>query len=478
MDDRPLFTRRRVLTVTGAAVGTAAVSTTGYASTDQPEQESSPIEWQQTYSESEADQASAVVQRNDGGYAFVADVYDTSTTDATDSEVWLVTTDSEGTVQWETHPGGDKWHYPTDLLQTDDGGYLIACSRKDEDDAGLVKTAPDGSLAWTFTYQGPPEENEESWDQPEDEESSTETFYSVTRGPDGGYVVAGQTGKTGERPVLVHVSETGELQEEKVFDVDGFQSVTQGADGGYVVVGSTEDDDGVAMHVDESFEVIWTTRLSEVDSLEEAITTQAGGHAVSGTFAVEGDEDGGFHLATLDANGSVQFSKVYSENDDLEEFTAGLAQTANGGFVLTGHADADRVVRFIGTGPDGMQRSAENLGDETASPPNGNPVAPTDDGGAIATYTANMGDGPDNIGLVKLGAEFTAAQPSPTPDDSATPTDTETQTATESDTPTKTDDGRADQSEPTQTAGGGTTDPTDTATSTDTSGSDEDDCKI
>jgi len=105
--------------------------------------------WNETYGGTSDDEASALVQTVDGGYALAG--Y-TRSLGAGNSDFWLVKTDSAGNEQWNKTYGGKGWDEANALVQTVDGGYALAGLTTSygagSADAWLVKTDVEGGLAW------------------------------------------------------------------------------------------------------------------------------------------------------------------------------------------------------------------------------------------------------------------------------------------------------------------------------------------
>jgi hypothetical protein len=136
------------------------------------------LEWQQYFGGAETDRGYSAQQTGDGGYimtgytdSFGAGLYD----------LYLVKTDAQGTADWSQTFGGTGRDYGYSVVQTSDGGYLAAgytlSFGAGGDDVYLVRTDGDGNLQWQTTYGG----------------SASDVGYAVANTSDGGYVVAGHT---------------------------------------------------------------------------------------------------------------------------------------------------------------------------------------------------------------------------------------------------------------------------------------------
>jgi len=131
---------------------------------------------------------------------------------------------------------GDRggWDRGTAVLQTSDGGYVVAGITESfgaqGSDVGLIRTDGSGNLVWVQTIGG----------------SGGDGAYSLWRTSDGGYVMAGATssfGAGGSDCFLLRTDLSGNELWHKTFGGSGQEeaySVLQTSDGGYVLVGFTQ----------------------------------------------------------------------------------------------------------------------------------------------------------------------------------------------------------------------------------------------
>jgi hypothetical protein len=139
------------------------------------------LEWNKTFGGTSWDYEVRAVQTADGGIVLGGS---TSSYGAGDSDFWLVKTDASGQAEWNKTFGGAEGDFASSLIQTADGGYALAGSthlyRVDDDDFDfwLVKTDASGQAEWNKTFGG---ENDD-------------VANSMIQTADGGYVLAGSTG--------------------------------------------------------------------------------------------------------------------------------------------------------------------------------------------------------------------------------------------------------------------------------------------
>jgi hypothetical protein len=182
--------------------------------------------WTRAYGGASNDEGNSVVQSTDGGYIIAAS---TRSFGAGSQDVWLIKTDSMGDTLWTRTFGGDSIDYGGSVQQTADGGYIVAGWTFSYSDAPLfylIKTDAVGDTLWTKTIGGP------GWTE----------GSSCTQVRDGGYIIAGSCGVGLPDVYLVRTDANGDTLWTRVFggpDFDGGYSVRQTEDGGYVVAGQT-----------------------------------------------------------------------------------------------------------------------------------------------------------------------------------------------------------------------------------------------
>ena len=187
------------------------------------------IGWSKTYGGTNYDEGRSVVQTGDGGYAIAGD---TDSFGAGGGDVYLVKTDSAGTMLWNKTYGGTSSDTAYSVVQTSDGGYAIAGYTQSfgagSSDVYLVKTDSAGSMLWNKTYGG----------------TSNDIGYSLVQTGDGGYAIAGQTysGAGNDDVYLVKTDSAGTMLWNKTYggtSPNYGYSVVQTGDGGYAIAGLT-----------------------------------------------------------------------------------------------------------------------------------------------------------------------------------------------------------------------------------------------
>ncbi|MFX0016862.1 MAG: hypothetical protein ACFFB2_19455 [Promethearchaeota archaeon] len=281
-------------------------------------------EWNATYGGTEADWGNCLIQTTDGGYALVG--Y-TESYGAGNGDGWLVKTDASGQHEWNQTLGGRYSDELGSVIQTTDGGYVLAGSTSSygagEDDGWLVKTDASGQHEWNQTF------------------GYFDGLGSIIQTTDGGYALVGdaESYEGVRNGWLVKTDANGQAQWNTTYggtEDDFLFSVIQTADGGYALVGYTEsygvgNYDGWLVKTDANGQAQWNTTYggTEFDRLSSLIQLADGGYVLAGTSA----SYGGNWLLKTDATGQVLWNYNYGSQRGLFS----LIQTTDGGYALTGY---------------------------------------------------------------------------------------------------------------------------------------------
>jgi Secretion system C-terminal sorting domain len=208
--------------------------------------------WSQTFGGVDFETAYSVELTTDGGYVICGR---TESFGEGQSDIWLIKTDSEGEEEWNQTYGGNLREYGAGgILQTADGGYIIAGSTESINgqnmDWWLIKTDSEGEIEWDETYGG----------------NNFDICTSVEITQDGGYILGGWTPSFGEGSVdawVVKTDSEGQEQWSQTYGTpygDSAMSVRQTSDGGYIVAGDKGSENGSDA---------WLIRLGADTSVEE-----------------------------------------------------------------------------------------------------------------------------------------------------------------------------------------------------------------
>lgn len=358
-------------------------------------------EWNKTFGGIDYDVAHSVRQTSDGGY-IVAGL--TRSSDAGESDFWLVKTDSKGNEQWNKRLGGHDKEAAWSIRQTSDGGYIIAGffqSRVDFDytDFLLVKIDSNGNEQWNVAYGGVHE---------------PDFARQVQQSSDGGYIIVGSTSSYGagwDDFWLIKTDSKGNEQWNKTFGgnrSDAAKSVQQTSDGGYIIGGDTMSYGAGALDMwlvktDSKGNEQWNKTFggSGHDMAYSIQQTSEGGYILAGETQSYGTEHD-FWLVKTDSKGNEQWNRTFGGNGTT---AWSVQQTSDGGYILAGNTLWHYTDRsdfwLVKTDSKGNEQWNKTFGG------NGSNVAysvqqTSDSGYIIAGKTDSFGAGDFDFWLIKI----------------------------------------------------------------------------
>lgn len=272
------------------------------------------------------------------------------------------------TIQWQKCFGGFGSDHANCIIQTSDGGYVVAGQTQSNDgnvsgyhgvgDYWIVKVDSIGSIDWQKCLGG----------------TNTDAANSIQQTFDGGYIISGSSGSndgdvSGNNGAsdywIVKLDSIGNVQWQKSLGGtanDIANSIQQTNDSGYIVVGSSVSNDGdvTINHGDNDY---WVVKLDQIGNIQweksfgGSQTDQAksvtqtidggfivAGHSISQDGNVTGNNGGSdFWIVKLDNFGSIQWEKslggtLNSLNSDV---ATSIKQTADGGYIVGGYCGSN-----------------------------------------------------------------------------------------------------------------------------------------
>ena len=330
------------------------------------------IAWQKCLGGTGDDAALATQQTSDGGYILAGaagsidgDVVGLHSPNAYD--FWIVKLDINGALAWKKCYGGGEEEVANSILQTSDGGYMIAGYTKSINgdvtglhgatfDFWILKIDSIGSLQWQKCLGG--SEGEQGW--------------KIIQTNDGGYFVVGtSTSFDGDVSTnngnidfwVVKLSNAGTIQWEKSFggsNADGAFSAIQLTNGNYMVAGFTLSNDGDVignhggnnwdgwlLNLDVNGTLIWSKCLggTSTELLYDLFQDQdeniiLAGFSVSNDGDVSGNHGGGdAWIVKVDTAGSIIWQKCVGGTGGEE--ARAIKQTLEGSFVIAGSTNSN-----------------------------------------------------------------------------------------------------------------------------------------
>lgn len=352
-------------------------------------------EWSRTFGGHYGDGAWSVQLTKEGGYILAG--YTSSRGEG--SDLWLVMTDSEGNEIWNRTFGGSGEDVGTYVAATRDGGFIVVGSTKSygmgEERLWLLKTDSNGSLLWDRTFGG-------------FVSSSGDGGWSVCEIGDEGYIVTGYTKSSaagGKDLWLIKTDSYGNLVWDRTYGGpkdDVGMSVIQAGDG-YVLAGRTAsfgsgEDDIWLLKVGPDGRELWNNTFGgNLDDTAFQVIAQQDGYVVIGRT----DSDSGKRAILLktDLFGRKLWEKVYEAGST----GISLQQTQDGDFIIGGHIESKGSGRdglLIKTDPNGAEEWALRLG----GPADDTGTAVVESGGdfVLAGITSSVGAGAEDVWLVNV----------------------------------------------------------------------------
>jgi len=255
---------------------------------------------------------------SDGGFIIAG--Y-TESFGAGNSDILLIKTDGYGNIQWAKTYGGAGDEEARYIIQTSDGGFVIAAHTNDG--ILLIKTNANGDIQWAKIYGG----------------AGISGISSVQQTSDGGYIMAGYSGSNKDI-LLIKTDGSGNVQWAKTYGGAGNEKaryVIQTSDGGFVISGLT------SSFVDYDYE-IFIAKIDANGNLQWFKTYKQVVESNYSSFSLQKTSDGGYVLLydglliKIDANGNAQWAKKYGISD-----TYSIRQTSDGGFIIWGSKEINSI---------------------------------------------------------------------------------------------------------------------------------------
>ena len=350
--------------------------------------------WTKTYGGTSYDKGYSVEQTTDSGYIITGMTNNFVTSG---EGVYLIKTDQNGALLWSKVYGGELGGTGHSVKQTTDGGYIIGGIKVNSGgihDALLIKTDASGDTLWTRTYGG----------------TGDDYATSVVQTPDGGYLLAGsgsttgvclfKTNSIGDSLWTKTFYVTGGLP-----NLNYPYCIQQTVDSGYIVAGITYGAgmDMYVLKIDSSGITQWAKTYSGTsnDYAMSIQQTSDGGYIMGGWS----QSWSGFHstVLRLDAVGDTLWTKIFNGGGGAS-FGYSVRQTTDGGFIFLSTATQEMyLVKMDANGNSGCNQGSAGA---VAAPVTHTPTAFTTissggivttpativyNGGIVATLCSNVG---------------------------------------------------------------------------------------
>ena len=309
------------------------------------------LQWSKRHEGPNCEEGRAIIQTTDGGYFYAGESKSWGFGGPNDFDVFATKTDVSGNIQW-TRNIGDVWNdgaFAVDL--NTDGSYMFFGMSANMATNGyydfyLSKLDVAGNTLWTHTYGG----------------TYLDFGYDMMQANDGGFIMAGssypsQVGGGGTHFYIVKADVSGTFQWGTLLNGIGddfARSVIQTNDGGYIAVGGTQsfgsgNTDVFLVKTTSSGNVSWTKTYGgfQNDCGMTVKQTSDGGYAVCGGTNSVGS--GGYDLFLMKTNstGNLLWTKTYGGSADEgpsggmfflfsnTDRDVSMVNTNDGGFAIT-----------------------------------------------------------------------------------------------------------------------------------------------
>lgn len=337
------------------------------------------IQWQKTYGGSGSDGLISAIKTSDGGYLLGG--FSSSGIGGEKSQpnqgledYWAVKIDANGNKQWDKTYGGNLTDYLQAVIQTSDGGYMLAGytqSAMGGDitdttygyfDTWIIKTDASGNKLWDRTYGG--------------SGNKTDGIVSMKQTSDGGYLmwmVSGgginniktDSSRGASDYWLVKINSIGNILWQKTIGAPGIDhilSVDQTLDGGYILGGFSWSGTGGdktlpsfggfdywVVKLDSLRNIKWQREfggssfdhLMSIKQLSDS-SYMIGGFSQSGATGNKTESSRGmsdYWMIHADKNGNSIWQKAFG-GSMADECRGGLISTLDGGYVFVGFSQS------------------------------------------------------------------------------------------------------------------------------------------
>ncbi|MCK4397008.1 hypothetical protein KAW96_10515 [candidate division WOR-3 bacterium] len=297
-----------------------------------PIHESPYILWERTNGKELDDEACSVQETSDRGYIIAG----YTTLGYRNADVYLIKVSKYGQLLWEKTYGGMSDDKGISVYETSDSGFIVtgytASFGPGSYNVYLIKTDKNGDTLWTKAFGA----------------VGYDEGKSVLQTIDGGYIIAGFTeffGSGNSDIYLIKTDEDGNLLWEKTYggsNRDKGMSIQQTLDGGYIIAGITDsfpafNTDICLIKTDENGDILWERIYGReyFDWCHTVQLTSDGGYIISGLTCLDSSDIGDVWLLKTDKNGDTLWTKTYGGLDKEDGYS--VQQTFDGGFLIGGY---------------------------------------------------------------------------------------------------------------------------------------------
>jgi len=327
------------------------------------------LQWGNTFGGAEEELIKSSLYASDGNLILLGSTYSTDGAISSNhggKDIWLIKTDTNGTVIWEKTFGGSNNEYGNSIIQTNDGGFIISGITLSNDgdvgelshtsDAWIIKTDSDGNIQWEKTYGG----------------SNIEDANAIVQTDDGGYIFVARSysldGDVSNHHDLYYTSDywvvkidsNGNMEWEKSYggnSQDVPYDIVKTSDGNFVIIGESNGNEVDASNPHGAYD-IWMIKIDNDGTLiwEKSLggTGSETGYKVMQTptdelYAVGFTESNDLDVSNLIGERDFWVIKLDAEANIIWEKTFGgtsidkpydFKMTQNGNILIAGYSSS------------------------------------------------------------------------------------------------------------------------------------------
>lgn len=282
------------------------------------------IDWLKCYGGTGGETARSIKPTVDGGYILVANTM-SNDGDVTGNhgsiDYWVLKIDESGNIQWQKCFGGSETDQPHEIIETNDGGYIIAGESNSDDgdvaghhgidlnyDFWIVKISNSGELEWEKSLGG----------------SDNEKCHSIYQTSEGSFICGGYSESDDGDLVFFHLSydywavnlsADGSIIWQKTFggtDSDfAYSTVNKSSNSHSLIVGDVHSDDEDISFYHGGVSDVWLVEIDSFGILKNEKTY--GGSNTDWAESITGTSDSSFIIC----GGSVSFDDDVSDNNAM-----------------------------------------------------------------------------------------------------------------------------------------------------------------
>lgn len=285
-------------------------------------------QWTKIYGGNGEDNAYLILQTADGGYIVAGD---THSFESLTTYLWILKIDLNGAVEWQNLYSSGYYKNLLTIQQASDGGYIVGSNGSSfykKNEIWFSKLGSSGNIDEIGSYARVID--------------SDANFIQQTS--DGGFILTGTIFLSEEKKNDIWVAKltsTGNIEWQRTYggsENDNARSLQQTSDGGYIVAGDTNSfgAQGSSIWILKLFStgtLDWQRKYGRIgqESARSIQQTDDGGYILGGLAYSSGSEEDVWVLK-LNASGNIEWQRTYGGSN--KDYIYDIHQTGDGGYIV------------------------------------------------------------------------------------------------------------------------------------------------